>query len=96
MGIEHQPVVFECQGEQLLGVIERPEKPRKVGMLIVTGGPQYRIGSHRQFVLIARTLARNGFTTMLFNYRSMGDGGGPMTPFDQVSGDIRAAGARAR
>ncbi len=91
MGIEHQPVVFECQGEQLLGVIERPEKPRKVGMLIVTGGPQYRIGSHRQFVLIARALARNGFATMRFDYRGMGDGGGPTTTFDQVSSDIRAA-----
>jgi uncharacterized protein len=91
MGIEHQPVVFECQGEQLLGVIERPEKPRNIGMLIVTGGPQYRIGSHRQFVLIACALARNGFATMRFDYRGMGDGGGPTTTFDQVSSDIRAA-----
>lgn len=92
MHIQHQPVIFECEGEQLLGVIEHPENRKyELGVLIVTGGPQYRIGSHRQFVLIARALAMHGIPTMRFDYRGTGDSGGPPASFDQVSKDIKSA-----
>jgi len=43
------------------------------GVLIVVGGPQYRVGSHRQFVMLARFLADHGVPCMRFDYRGMGD-----------------------
>ena len=42
-----------------------------IAVLVVVGGPQYRVGSHRQFVSLARALARQGMTTVRFDYRGM-------------------------
>jgi exosortase A-associated hydrolase 1 len=61
------------------------------GVLIVVGGPQYRVGSHRQFLLLARRLAAAGYPTMRFDYRGMGDASGEMHGFEEVSADIAAA-----
>jgi exosortase A-associated hydrolase 1 len=86
------PVVFECEGEQLLGVVSAPPEPASTGVLIVVGGPQYRVGSHRQFVFLARALARNGYAALRFDYRGMGDSGGAKRSFEAVDEDIvRAA-----
>ena len=47
-------LTFACQGETLLGVLSEPPSPTDTCMLIVVGGPQYRAGSHRLFVQLAR------------------------------------------
>ena len=61
------------------------------GVLIVVGGPQYRVGSHRQFVLLSRRLAAEGYPAMRFDYRGMGDASGAMRGFEDVCADIGAA-----
>ncbi|HCZ15176.1 MAG TPA: hydrolase 1, exosortase A system-associated [Candidatus Accumulibacter sp.] len=61
------------------------------GVLIVVGGPQYRAGSHRQFLLLSRRLAAAGYPAMRFDYRGMGDASGAMRSFEDVSADIGAA-----
>ena len=68
------PVVFSCGGDQLVGMVH-PAAAR-LGVVIVVGGPQYRVGSHRQFVLMARDLAREGYPVLRFDYRGMGDSDG--------------------
>jgi exosortase A-associated hydrolase 1 len=60
-------------------------------VLIVVGGPQYRVGSHRQFTLLARSLAEQGIAAMRFDYRGMGDSHGPARTFEDVQHDLRAA-----
>jgi exosortase A-associated hydrolase 1 len=60
-------------------------------VLIVVGGPQYRVGSHRQFVSLARRLAEAGFVSLRFDYRGMGDSEGDTRNFEQVADDLRAA-----
>lgn len=85
------PVVFECQGEKLIGIIHVSASDGKVGVLIVVGGPQYRVGSHRQFVLLARNLAEHGISAMRFDARGMGDSSGEQRRFDALDDDIRAA-----
>jgi len=52
------------------------------GVLIVVGGPQYRVGSHRQFLLLSRRLAAEGHPVMRFDYRGMGDASGAMRGFE--------------
>lgn len=85
------PVVFPCASETLLGILTKTEQSNSVGVLIAVGGPQYRVGSHRQFVLLARSLAAAGFSVFRFDYRGMGDSTGDLRQFDDVSDDIGAA-----
>lgn len=60
-------------------------------MVVVVGGPQYRVGSHRQFVLLARDLAQAGIPVLRFDYRGMGDSEGEPRTFENIDADIRAA-----
>lgn len=85
------PVVFSCAGEQLLGVVHCGNPEATVGIVIVVGGPQYRVGSHRQFVLMARQLAAGGIPVLRFDYRGMGDSSGERRTFGRVEQDIRVA-----
>ena len=82
---------FQCSGEQLIGILTAPVKPTEYGVVIVVGGPQFRIGSHRQFVLLARSLGERGITTLRFDYRGMGDSSGKLRDFTAIDEDIRAA-----
>jgi exosortase A-associated hydrolase 1 len=90
--IKEEAVGFFCQGQSLLGVLHAPQSPsRKTGIVVVVGGPQYRVGSHRQFVSMSRGFAAAGFPVLRFDYRGMGDSDGEAPGFDNVGDDIRAA-----
>lgn len=91
MSTEHT-LVFECQGVQLSGVLHEPAALRTDrGVLVVVGGPQYRAGSHRQFVLLSRALAAEGVAVMRFDHRGVGDSDGDTRAFSDISDDIRCA-----
>jgi exosortase A-associated hydrolase 1 len=82
---------FACASDELLGIVTVPEQPKSIGVLIAVGGPQYRVGSHRQFLLLARALAKAGYAAMRFDYRGMGDSTGDLRDFEAVNDDIAAA-----
>ena len=84
-------LVFECQGDRLIGIATQPETPKDVGVVIIVGGPQYRAGSHRQFTLLARRLAQEGYASLRFDYRGMGDSEGNFRNFESINDDVRAA-----
>lgn len=85
------PLIFPCAGEDLLGILHPGGPQAEKALLLVVGGPQYRVGSHRQFVLLARHLAAAGIPVLRFDYRGMGDSGGAPRPFEVVGADIGAA-----
>lgn len=89
--MNERAIVFGCQGEELLGILHGGCLEAKVGVLVIVGGPQYRVGSHRQFVLLARALASAGIPVFRFDYRGMGDASGDLRSFERVGNDIRAA-----
>lgn len=91
MSFSEYPIVFPCAGDQLLGVVAQPEPAKKIGVLVVVGGPQYRVGSHRQFLLLSRALASAGYPAMRFDFRGMGDSAGELHNFEEVNADIGAA-----
>jgi exosortase A-associated hydrolase 1 len=91
MNFEEHPITFCCGGSSLLGILSIPEQASSRGVLIVVGGPQYRAGSHRQFVLLARYLAADGVPVMRFDYRGMGDSEGSSRTFEEVNEDLRVA-----
>ena len=91
MSWSEEPLVFACDSEELVGILAVPETPAPVGVLIVVGGPQYRAGSHRQFTLLARHLARSGIASLRFDYRGMGDSSGALRTFEHAQEDIHVA-----
>src|SRR5690606_4661838 len=89
-----------CAGSPSVGIVSLPKRPEEglvsasepdTGLLIVVGGPQYRIGSHRLFVQVARHVAAKGYPAMRFDYRGMGDSWAEMRHFQLVNDDLRSA-----
>lgn len=90
---DEQALCFPC-GDDWLTAVLSPIGAGAIarrGVLIVVGGPQYRAGSHRQFALLARSLAAAGIPAMRFDYRGMGDSGGAPRTFEAVDLDLRTA-----
>jgi exosortase A-associated hydrolase 1 len=81
-----------CEGTAMFGILHEPDAAmQNLGVVIVVGGPQYRVGSHRQFVLIARALCKAGYSVLRFDFRGMGDSAGDFAGFQGVGADIAAA-----
>lgn len=91
MNWHEEPLVFDCEGSRLMGIITQPQHADETGVVIVVGGPQYRAGSHRQFTLLARQLAEQGIASIRFDCRGMGDSEGGIRYFEAIDADIRAA-----
>jgi exosortase A-associated hydrolase 1 len=96
MSMSERGIVFACEGCWLYGVLSLPPPSASTpaarrGVVLVVGGPQYRVGSHRQFTLLARELAQQGVPVLRFDYRGMGDSEGEMRDFLDVDADLRAA-----
>lgn len=85
------PVCFRVGADWVYGMLHQPSQSPERAVVIVVGGPQYRVGSHRQFVLLARALADAGIAALRFDYRGMGDSEGAPRTFEHVADDIRAA-----
>lgn len=91
MSVTERAESFTCAGETLVGVMSLPSEASAIGVVIVVGGPQYRAGSHRQFVKLARGLAEAGYPVLRFDCRGMGDSGGAPRSFEDIGADIGAA-----
>jgi exosortase A-associated hydrolase 1 len=85
-------VKFSCDGASLSGILHLPANHTvRLGIVIIVGGPQYRVGSHRQFVLTARALSAAGYPVLRFDYRGMGDSDGVGRTFEDVGVDVASA-----
>ena len=84
-------VRFKACKTNLFGIFHQPRAPRQTAVIIVVGGPQYRVGSHRMFVRIARDLAAKGVPVLRFDVRGMGDSDGMFPGFEDLDTDIKAA-----
>ena len=91
MTYPEETTLFPCEGESLVGILAKPCTPSDTGVVIIVGGPQYRAGSHRQFVLLSRALAAAGYSVLRFDYRGMGDSSGAQRDFESASRDVGAA-----
>ena len=83
------PITFASGGQRLLGIVTPADGT--VGVVIVVGGPQYRVGAHRQFVHLARALAAAGHPVLRFDIRGMGDSEGALRDFEGAAPDVGAA-----
>jgi len=90
--VQEIPLVFECAGETLVGIVHKPRKPTPIGLVtIIAGGPQYRGGVGRGMVSAARELSCAGIPVMRFDHRGLGDSSGEFRGFEHIGEDIQAA-----
>jgi len=85
-----RPLVFDCEGDSLAGVLHGSGER---GFLIVSGGLQTRAGPHRLFVELAEAMAARGFAALRFDRRGVGDSDGDDAGFEGSSADIACAAA---
>ena len=89
-----RPLEFRGGDARLWGILAPAASPpghAATAVVIAVGGPQYRIGSHRQFVSLARRLAEHGYPSLRFDYRGMGDSEGDRRGFEEAGPDLHAA-----
>jgi exosortase A-associated hydrolase 1 len=86
-----EAVTFVSGEHPLVGILHEPPHAASVGIMILVGGPQYRVGSHRMFVQIGRELAARGRAVFRFDFAGMGDSGGSFRGFERLDGDVAAA-----
>jgi len=81
------------QGPMLAVLSECADPARRhgVGLVIVSGGAQYRAGAHRQFALLARALADQGHAVLRFDLPGMGDSPGEPLAFESSAPSVKAA-----
>lgn len=87
---------FQSEQANLSAILHLPENNceadnKGIGVLIIVGGPQYRVGSHRQFVKLSRALAKHGIASMRLDITGMGDSTGTAAPFYHQTTDIEFA-----
>lgn len=94
MNAREQPIHIAGDGFHMLGILTLPAPGtpmQRTGVVVVVGGAQYRVGSHRQFVRLARRLAAAGHPVLRFDLPGMGDSPGAPVPFDSTAPHIAAA-----
>jgi exosortase A-associated hydrolase 1 len=94
MSAQEHAITILGPDADMLGIVSQPAAGRpaaKTGVVIVVGGAQYRAGSHRQFVQLARHLAAHGHPVLRFDFPGMGDSPGGGIDFEQTTSHIQAA-----
>ncbi len=87
-------LTFDCEGAQLCASLD--EADGATGLLMVTGGSQTRIGSHRLYERLAKALASKGFPCFRFDRRGTGDSAGEDPGYCGSAPDLVAATAAFR
>lgn len=88
-----EAVRFEISGKAHFGILHLPSgRAQYAGFLVmVVGGPQNRVGSHRSFTLVARDLASKGIPVFRFDYAGLGDSEGDWRGFSYAGPSIKGA-----
>ena len=86
-------IAFPCGDATLAGSLEVGvvAAQRDIGLLLVIGGSQTRIGSHRMYERLAKALAEKGYACFRFDRRGVGDSSGADPGFRGSGPDLKAA-----
>ena len=87
-------LTFACAGADLAASLDGAGG--RTGLLLVTGGSQTRIGSHRMYERLGKALAELGYPSFRYDRRGVGDSGGEDPDFRDSGPDIVAAAAAFR
>ena len=82
-------LTFACEGSELAASLDGAGG--RTGLLLVTGGSQTRIGSHRMYERLAKSLAPLGYPCLRYDRRGTGDSAGADPGFRGSGHDLKAA-----
>ena len=82
-------IAFPCGDATLAGSLD--EAPGTTGLLLVIGGSQTRIGSHRMYERLSKALAEKGYACFRYDRRGVGDSEGTDPGFKGSGPDLKAA-----
>ena len=87
-------IAIDCGGDALGATLDAADGD--TGLVLVTGGSQTRIGSHRMYERLAAALAAEGISCMRYDRRGVGDSEGEDPGYRGSGPDLAAAGAALR
>lgn len=85
---------FNCEGETLAASLD--DAGGATGVLLVIGGSQTRVGSHRMYERLAKALADKGFPCFRYDRRGVGDSSGEDPGYRASGPDVNASAAAFR
>jgi len=75
-----KPVTFRSEGQQIIGVLHTPDGlkdgEKAPGIVMFHGFTGNRTEAHRLFVHVAKSLSKEGFIVLRFDFRGSGDSDG--------------------
>ena len=83
-------IAFPCGDAVLAGSLDVGEGVA-AGVLLVIGGSQTRIGSHRMYERLSRALSEKGYPCLRYDRRGVGDSSGEDPGFRGSGPDLKAA-----
>jgi uncharacterized protein len=86
-----QPLSWINGETRLTAMLHLPSAEAKSALLMVPGGTDYRIGSHRSYVRLAMAFAAAGHAVMRLDVSGMGDSNGVHAGFENLGADIASA-----
>lgn len=93
-GADERSVTIDAPSGVLRGIVHAGAD--SIGVVIVPGQPQTRVGSHRMFVQLARALAAAGYPALRYDLAGYGDSDGIRSAYDATPADVAAAVAALR
>jgi exosortase A-associated hydrolase 1 len=82
-------IAFPCGEAMLAGSVDGATGT--IGLLLVIGGSQTRVGSHRMYERLAKALADKGYPCFRYDRRGVGDSAGEDSGFRGSGLDLQAA-----
>jgi exosortase A-associated hydrolase 1 len=83
-------IAFPCGDATLAGSLDQSDQAT-TGLLLVIGGSQTRIGSHRMYERLAKALTEKGYCCFRYDRRGVGDSDGVDPGFRGSGPDLKAA-----
>jgi uncharacterized protein len=85
-----KPLDWICGQNRLTAMLHEPVGKPRAAILMLPGGSDYRIGSHRSYVRLALVLAQRGYAVMRMDVSGMGDSGGYHPGFETLGLEINS------
>lgn len=82
-------LAFACEGQRLAASLD--DAGGTIGVLLVIGGSQTRIGSHRMYERLSKLLSANNYPCFRFDRRGVGDSNGDDPGYRASGPDLTAA-----